>query len=386
MQVVDRSRSRTSRGGKQTPATTMPLRVEERLEALRSAPPRRCRGRIRPRSRRRPLRSRPERIDGHGRAVARATISGFTSTLATSGRFDGRGRPRPTSSVRQGVEIDGGLAAEGLRDEEACGPRAARPCARASFGIERCGGEGHVARGPRSGSHPGRAPRRAPNWAIAHQPDRSARVLPLHHLGHEQVARGRPRGGPWRGAPRRPRETEAAHRSSPSRTRSRSLLWAMASPFELQHHGEADLTGGGCRARRRPRPRGAPPPAARPNSRQQGLGVVLGEGLGRGVTGSDMEEAFGWVLRGAHVGHDVAPPAGSAYPRTAPRHCHGSARSATTSRREGRALARSERNEAGFLESGARGPVSAIYVVAAHRVGHLLRPGLLGQRPARRTP
>ena len=114
--------------------------------------------------------------------VAPRTISGFTSTLRTSGRSAAR-RPRPTSSVHQRRLVDGGLAAEGRQQQPARAQAAQHP-ARLGRG-DRSRREDHVAE--RFGEHAAQPEHHAgAELRILHQA-RDQLPAPAHHLAHQEA-------------------------------------------------------------------------------------------------------------------------------------------------------------------------------------------------------
>ena len=222
-----------------------------------------------------------ERVDGDRPPVG-PTISGLTSTLATSGRARRPAAPSPTSDGGQRVPVDGGLAAE--RAEQRAASRSSSIISCGVDGVDRRRAEHDV--GDRLGEdaadaeHHGRAELR-----VAHARRRSARGCraTIGATSTSTVAVvGRRRGEQLR---RRPGATAAAS-PRPRRTSPRSVLWAMRVAVELGDDREAERVGRGHRlvgasprrARRRP---------ARRSSASRLLGLGLGQRAAATIVAAD---------------------------------------------------------------------------------------------------
>ena len=130
-------------------------RMEERREAREQLARRCARAARRARRRRRARPARPARRRRSG--VAPRTISGFTSTLRTSGRSSGEARRGPRAA-RPARRVDGRLAAEGLEQQPARAQAAQHP---ARLGRARAAPRRRPRRrAPRPGCRRGRASRR----------------------------------------------------------------------------------------------------------------------------------------------------------------------------------------------------------------------------------
>ena len=218
-----------------------PARVEERPEALEQFGVRdaaRGRGRGVGRAARRARRARRPRSAGR-----RRTISGFRSTLTTSGRSAAR-RPSPTSTLGERARVDGRLAAERLREQvaRAQARRASRaPRARASGAAAKTTSPSASVRMPPSPSST-----QGPNCGSRTRPAISSR-WPRTMLGDQQ--RDRAVLGPRRASSSARRD---AHRVRVGEPESHEIALGLVRDrvaAELQHHREAELA----------RPR-APPP------------------------------------------------------------------------------------------------------------------------------
>ena len=177
-------------------------------------------------------------------AVARrSTISGFRSTLATSGRSCAEAAERDQHAGER-VAVDRRLAAEGLR--RAGGSRAGAPIsARASAcesgaAAKTTSPSASVRMPPRPSSTQG------PNCGSRTRPAISSRLPRTCSATSSATA---PSSGRAAASSSRAAARTAAASPSPRRTRSRSVLCAMASPQSFSDDREADL------ARRPPRPR-----------------------------------------------------------------------------------------------------------------------------------
>ena len=237
-QVVERRRSRTCPGALDAPATMMPRGWKSGAKRARTRVVGERRGRGAGAGTR--LAELDQRVD-RDRLPSR-TISGFRSTLATSGRSSAR-RARPTSTSASASRSTAGSPRKALEQMRA----RARPIRqRARLGrAERRRREDDVARAPRSGcrraraSRTGRTAGRAPARRSARAVPRtcsatsSATVAVLGTRQREQLAR--------RGA--RPRAASAR----PRRTSSRSVLCAIASPQSFSTTGKPSC---GARPRR----------------------------------------------------------------------------------------------------------------------------------------